>query len=229
MPSAGVVPWLQGMVCNIQNPCLSEPTPGETPGQVNNFNSSIVAKALIEIQSVLADSTLFSNLKLLSTDINQWASILQKSNAANGRSIPLRSVLKDNETFSEYLRSNLSLPTQTVQRLTSVRVRLNQLPALATENNLHSALCSSTSVERYLEFNSTNQKQEFLNITCSLTPNQLLQTRDALIQNLDNRKLAAAVISEWRYRALQPSKAPEYCILSVEEERVNPGFTVLKI
>ncbi|XP_036439062.1 phospholipid-transporting ATPase ABCA1-like isoform X2 [Colossoma macropomum] len=193
MPSAGVLPWLQGMVCNIQNPCVSQPTPGETPGQVNNFNNSILAKALIEVQSLLADSTLLSNLKLLSGDINQWSSILQSSNPVNGRSIPLRSVLKDNETFSEYLRSNLSVPTQTAQRLTSVRVRLNQLPALSAETNLRSTLCSSTSVDRYLEFNSTIQRQEFLNITCSLTPNQLLQTREVLVRNLDNRKLATAL------------------------------------
>ena len=41
MPSAGVLPWLQGMMCNIDNPCVSHPTAGETPGQVNNFNGSM--------------------------------------------------------------------------------------------------------------------------------------------------------------------------------------------
>uniref|UniRef100_A0A3B5ATK0 Uncharacterized protein n=1 Tax=Stegastes partitus TaxID=144197 RepID=A0A3B5ATK0_9TELE len=41
MPSAGVLPWLQGMMCNIDNPCLSYPTPGEAPGQVNNFDNSM--------------------------------------------------------------------------------------------------------------------------------------------------------------------------------------------
>uniref|UniRef100_A0A8D0AU38 ABC transporter domain-containing protein n=1 Tax=Sander lucioperca TaxID=283035 RepID=A0A8D0AU38_SANLU len=41
MPSAGVLPWLQGMICNIDNPCLNYSTPGETPGQVNNFNNSM--------------------------------------------------------------------------------------------------------------------------------------------------------------------------------------------
>uniref|UniRef100_M3ZRP8 P-type phospholipid transporter n=1 Tax=Xiphophorus maculatus TaxID=8083 RepID=M3ZRP8_XIPMA len=41
MPSAGVLPWLQGIICNIDNPCLDHPTPGETPGQVNNFNNSM--------------------------------------------------------------------------------------------------------------------------------------------------------------------------------------------
>uniref|UniRef100_A0A3Q1K4G3 ABC transporter domain-containing protein n=1 Tax=Anabas testudineus TaxID=64144 RepID=A0A3Q1K4G3_ANATE len=41
MPSAGVLPWLQGMMCNINNPCMNYPMPGETPGQVNNFNNSM--------------------------------------------------------------------------------------------------------------------------------------------------------------------------------------------
>lgn len=44
-----------------------------------------------------------------------------------GRSIPLRSVLRDNETLSEYLKSNLSLSSSTAQRLISVRLRLNQV------------------------------------------------------------------------------------------------------
>lgn len=41
MPSAGVLPWLQGMICTMDNPCLSHPTLGETPGQVNNFNNTM--------------------------------------------------------------------------------------------------------------------------------------------------------------------------------------------
>ncbi|XP_047672257.1 phospholipid-transporting ATPase ABCA1 isoform X1 [Tachysurus fulvidraco] len=192
MPSAGVLPWLQGMVCNIQNPCISEPTPGEAPGQVNNFNNSIIAKALIEVQSLLADSSLLSNAKLLSEDLNKWTSILENFNTAKGLSIPLSSVLRDNETLSEYLKSNLSLSSSTAQRLISVRLRLNQLPALASETDLRSALCSP-SVDRFLEFNSTIQQQEFQNVTCFLSPSQLLQTRDVLVQNLDNRKLIAAV------------------------------------
>uniref|UniRef100_A0A8C5NBN0 P-type phospholipid transporter n=1 Tax=Gouania willdenowi TaxID=441366 RepID=A0A8C5NBN0_GOUWI len=46
MPSAGVLPWLQGMVCNIDNPCLNYSTPGETPGQVNNHNNSVLRSSL---------------------------------------------------------------------------------------------------------------------------------------------------------------------------------------
>uniref|UniRef100_A0A672MUL1 P-type phospholipid transporter n=1 Tax=Sinocyclocheilus grahami TaxID=75366 RepID=A0A672MUL1_SINGR len=34
MPSAGTLPWVQGIICNANNPCFRYPTPGETPGVV---------------------------------------------------------------------------------------------------------------------------------------------------------------------------------------------------
>uniref|UniRef100_A0A668AYJ0 P-type phospholipid transporter n=1 Tax=Myripristis murdjan TaxID=586833 RepID=A0A668AYJ0_9TELE len=41
MPSAGTLPWIQGIICNANNPCFRSPTPGESPGVVGNFNDSI--------------------------------------------------------------------------------------------------------------------------------------------------------------------------------------------
>ncbi|KAK9972436.1 hypothetical protein ABG768_025743, partial [Culter alburnus] len=192
LPSAGVLPWIQGMLCNMQNPCVNYPTPGEAPGQVNNFNDSTVTKVLIEIQSLLADPALFSNVKLISDDIGQWSSVLQNVNPAGGQSIPLRSLLRTNETFSEYLTNSLSVPNTTATSLMRVRVRLGQLPALSSEGDLRSVLCSE-SVDRILEFNPANQKAEFQNITCSLTANQLLQARRVFMQNVDNMKLLNAL------------------------------------
>uniref|UniRef100_A0A8C6UGY2 ATP-binding cassette, sub-family A (ABC1), member 1A n=1 Tax=Neogobius melanostomus TaxID=47308 RepID=A0A8C6UGY2_9GOBI len=32
MPSAGTLPWVQGIICNANNPCFRSPTPGESPG-----------------------------------------------------------------------------------------------------------------------------------------------------------------------------------------------------
>uniref|UniRef100_A0A4W5NN85 P-type phospholipid transporter n=1 Tax=Hucho hucho TaxID=62062 RepID=A0A4W5NN85_9TELE len=32
MPSAGTLPWVQGIICNANNPCFRHPTPGESPG-----------------------------------------------------------------------------------------------------------------------------------------------------------------------------------------------------
>uniref|UniRef100_A0A8C2KP21 ABC transporter domain-containing protein n=1 Tax=Cyprinus carpio TaxID=7962 RepID=A0A8C2KP21_CYPCA len=77
LPSAGVLPWLQGMLCNMQNPCVSFPTPGEAPGQVNNFDNS--------------------------------------------------TLLRTNETFSEYLTNNLLVPNTTAVSLMRTKVRLGQV------------------------------------------------------------------------------------------------------
>uniref|UniRef100_A0A4W3GUE0 ATP-binding cassette sub-family A member 1-like n=1 Tax=Callorhinchus milii TaxID=7868 RepID=A0A4W3GUE0_CALMI len=49
LPSAGVLPWMQGIICNMNNPCLNYPTPGEAPGQVNNFDTSLDWLFLISI------------------------------------------------------------------------------------------------------------------------------------------------------------------------------------
>uniref|UniRef100_A0A673MDI5 Zgc:172302 n=1 Tax=Sinocyclocheilus rhinocerous TaxID=307959 RepID=A0A673MDI5_9TELE len=35
LPSAGTLAWVQGIICNVNNPCFHYPTAGETPGQVN--------------------------------------------------------------------------------------------------------------------------------------------------------------------------------------------------
>uniref|UniRef100_A0A3P8V3D5 P-type phospholipid transporter n=1 Tax=Cynoglossus semilaevis TaxID=244447 RepID=A0A3P8V3D5_CYNSE len=48
MPSAGTLPWLQGILCNANNPCFRNPTPGESPGIVGNFNDSMYERTLIE-------------------------------------------------------------------------------------------------------------------------------------------------------------------------------------
>lgn len=43
MPSTGVLPWIQGIFCNANNPCFQYPTRGESPGLVSNYNNSMWA------------------------------------------------------------------------------------------------------------------------------------------------------------------------------------------
>lgn len=41
LPSTGSLAWVQGIICNINNPCFHYPTPAETPGQIGNFDDSM--------------------------------------------------------------------------------------------------------------------------------------------------------------------------------------------
>uniref|UniRef100_A0A3P8YR45 ABC transporter domain-containing protein n=1 Tax=Esox lucius TaxID=8010 RepID=A0A3P8YR45_ESOLU len=137
MPSAGLLPWLQGMVCNLNNPCVKNPTPGEAPGQVNNFNNSLemtfcfylscywlhfawirqhsfflktylcptrIAGVLIELQSLLASTSIRANVRRLSDDLDQWTSIRQTFNPANGTVFQLISKLF--KVFSRVLQKS---------------------------------------------------------------------------------------------------------------------------
>uniref|UniRef100_A0A8C7ZJ66 P-type phospholipid transporter n=1 Tax=Oryzias sinensis TaxID=183150 RepID=A0A8C7ZJ66_9TELE len=53
MPSAGTLPWVQGIICNANNPCFRHPTPGESPGVVGNFNDSIISRLLTDAKKIL--------------------------------------------------------------------------------------------------------------------------------------------------------------------------------
>uniref|UniRef100_A0A3P8YRG0 P-type phospholipid transporter n=1 Tax=Esox lucius TaxID=8010 RepID=A0A3P8YRG0_ESOLU len=190
MPSAGLLPWLQGMVCNLNNPCVKNPTPGEAPGQVNNFNNSLIAGVLIELQSLLASTSIRANVRRLSDDLDQWTSIRQTFNPANGKPIPLKSILTDNETFTAYLKENLSI---SVTSTTSDTHPVHQITGLSTQDNLKNSLCNGTTLDRYVEFTSVSDKEAFQNVSCSITVQKMRQTRDVFLQNLDMRNIPTSV------------------------------------
>uniref|UniRef100_A0ACB8F2Y2 Retinal-specific ATP-binding cassette transporter n=1 Tax=Sphaerodactylus townsendi TaxID=933632 RepID=A0ACB8F2Y2_9SAUR len=56
MPSAGTLPWLQGIFCNLNNPCFRSPTRGESPGIVSNYNNSILARVYQDAQHLLLEA-----------------------------------------------------------------------------------------------------------------------------------------------------------------------------
>ncbi|XP_044943937.1 phospholipid-transporting ATPase ABCA7 isoform X11 [Mustela putorius furo] len=53
LPSAGTVPWLQGLICNLNNTCFPQPTPAEQPRVLSNFQDSLVSRLLADARTVL--------------------------------------------------------------------------------------------------------------------------------------------------------------------------------
>uniref|UniRef100_A0A669F0M1 ABC transporter domain-containing protein n=1 Tax=Oreochromis niloticus TaxID=8128 RepID=A0A669F0M1_ORENI len=139
MPSAGVIPWIQGMVCNLENPCLPYPTPGETPGQVNNFDNSMYVPGC-----------------------------------------------------------SFSIQSSSVCQLLPRLLFIFQMMGIPRPDSLRSILCEGTDLDEYVQFRSQAEKKAFQNVSCSLTPQQLINTQQVLLQNLDARK----VLSESCFRSL---------------------------
>ncbi|CAJ1086292.1 LOW QUALITY PROTEIN: phospholipid-transporting ATPase ABCA1-like [Xyrichtys novacula] len=219
MPSAGVLPWLQGMMCNIDNLCLNYPTPGETPGQVNNFNNSIVAGMLIELQTLVVDRSILSKAQLLADDIEQWSTILSQSNPGNAQPVILRTVLRDNETFSTHLEDSLSVPPAVVESLLNSRIKLNTMTGAARPGSLRSILCEGTDLDLYVQFSSRAEKEAFQNVSCSLTPQQLINTQQVLLRNLDGRKVLSEIPS-----ALDLSVTDTAALLRKTTQNAQPVF-----
>ncbi|XP_028284635.1 ATP-binding cassette sub-family A member 1 isoform X2 [Parambassis ranga] len=195
MPSAGVLPWLQGMMCNIDNPCLSYPTPGETPGQVNNFNNSIISGMLMELQAALVNRSILSKARVLADDVDQLNSVLSKSNPANAQPVILRTILRQNETLSTYLEEDLSVSPAVVQSLMNAEIHLNPMIGIPRRSSLRSILCEGTNLDDYIQFSSQAEKEAFQSASCSLTPQQLINTQQVLLQNLDRRRVLSELPS----------------------------------
>uniref|UniRef100_A0A2K5IRG0 ABC transporter domain-containing protein n=1 Tax=Colobus angolensis palliatus TaxID=336983 RepID=A0A2K5IRG0_COLAP len=71
LPSAGTVPWLQGLICNMNNTCFPQLTLGEEPGRLSNFNNSLVSRLLADAHTVLGGASAHRTLaglgKLIAT------------------------------------------------------------------------------------------------------------------------------------------------------------------
>uniref|UniRef100_A0A2K6K140 ATP binding cassette subfamily A member 7 n=1 Tax=Rhinopithecus bieti TaxID=61621 RepID=A0A2K6K140_RHIBE len=71
LPSAGTVPWLQGLICNMNNTCFPQLTLGEEPGHLSNFNNSLVSRLLADAHTVLGGASAHRTLaglgKLIAT------------------------------------------------------------------------------------------------------------------------------------------------------------------
>lgn len=70
--------------------------------------------------------------------------------------------------------------------------------ALLMPMNLKRLVCEGTDLDQYVDFGSQAEKEAFQNVSCALSPQQLINSQQVLLQNLQPRK----VLSEVRYPLL---------------------------
>ncbi|XP_070818875.1 phospholipid-transporting ATPase ABCA1b isoform X1 [Chaetodon trifascialis] len=122
MPSAGTLPWLQGILCNANNPCFRNPTPGESPGVVGNFNGSIISRLFSDAKKILLYSQDDKNLDGFK-ELAQALQVLQSSRSG----FKLKHFLRDDETLSSFLLRNASFPEHGVQQIREAGVNLEKV------------------------------------------------------------------------------------------------------
>ncbi|XP_036095824.1 phospholipid-transporting ATPase ABCA7 isoform X1 [Molossus molossus] len=106
LPSAGMVSWLQGLICNLNNTCFPQHTPSEEPGVLSNFNDSLVSRLLADAHAILGSPSAHRML----ASLGKLMPTLRTALRASGR--PGSSVWPQS---SDQPQEGLSLATELLQ------------------------------------------------------------------------------------------------------------------
>ncbi|XP_040445068.1 phospholipid-transporting ATPase ABCA7 isoform X1 [Falco naumanni] len=193
LPSAGTLPWLQGIICNANNPCFRHPTAGEAPGVVGNFDSSILSRLLTEARQVLVHTDgqrllrsftrLLPTLRRLRGSGSQW------------RVLPVRGYLRENETFSRFLRTNTSLPPALVDELMAAQLSPRILSLAGTRLPLKAVVCNASELGGFLVGGDAASTQRLQRGLCALSGPQLRAMEGSFLSQLDLPRLLAEELS----------------------------------
>ncbi|XP_028299253.1 ATP-binding cassette sub-family A member 1 isoform X2 [Gouania willdenowi] len=183
LPSAGTLPWIQGIMCNINNPCFHSPTPGEIPGQAGNFDNSILSRLFVDAQRVLAYSgnRTFSGFHELMESVQRLG-----QNRGGWPNVPVKECLRANETFSHFLLSNGSLSPETVEQLLNARLTFQPSGA---QMQLKDLVCNATTLRQWLAVDGGEDVMNNLQTQLCNVPADILQNAERIfLSQLDFAK-----------------------------------------
>ncbi|XP_075472553.1 retinal-specific phospholipid-transporting ATPase ABCA4 isoform X2 [Ascaphus truei] len=193
LPSAGMLPWLQGIFCNTNNPCFRSPTRGESPGVVSNYNNSILARAYQDAQDVLLEKPEIHHLSLMWNELytmSQFMETLRTSpGKVSGRGIRIRDILKDDEILTVFLLKDIGLSDSVVYQLINSQVRVEQFAFGVPDLSLKDIACSQSLLERFIIFSSRRGMHTVRNAMCGLSQHRLQRIEDVLYASVDFFKL----------------------------------------
>ncbi|KPP59366.1 hypothetical protein Z043_122719, partial [Scleropages formosus] len=186
LPSAGTLNWVQGIICNINNPCFHHTTPGETPGRVGNFDYSILSRLFIDSRTILsysANQSVFSGFQEILSAVQKLG---ERPDA--WPNMPVREYLRANETFSSFLLVNGSLPPTALDQL--MKAQLNfQLSLAGAGLPLKEIVCNASLLGQYLTVGQQESLSELQLALCAV-PSDILQAAEQIfLSQLDYSKL----------------------------------------
>ncbi|NXY52990.1 ABCA4 protein, partial [Callaeas wilsoni] len=193
MPSAGTLPWLHGIFCNMNNPCFRSPTHGESPGVVSNYNNSILARVYKDAQELLLEAPEIHDLGRIWEELIIMTQFMEtmRTNPERiaGRGIRILDILKDGETLTSFLLENVGLTDFVVYQLINAQVRPEQFAYGVPSLTLKDIACSETLLDRFIIFSSRRGLPSVHKAMCALSQDSLQRVEDALYANVDFFKL----------------------------------------
>ncbi|XP_057217516.1 phospholipid-transporting ATPase ABCA1 isoform X1 [Triplophysa rosa] len=187
LPSAGTLAWLQGIICNINNPCFHHPTSGETPGRVSNFDNSILSRLLVDLRTVLSVSgnqTALSGLQDLSLAVQRLG---ERPDA--WPNLTVGEYLRANESFTSFLRSNTSIPSEYVDQLLTARLNLQVVALAGGGLRLSDVVCNASLLSHYLTVKDGDSFPELQGALCAVPSDIMQRAEQIFLSQLDFSKI----------------------------------------
>ncbi|KAM7026022.1 phospholipid-transporting ATPase ABCA7 [Acridotheres tristis] len=193
LPSAGTLPWLQGIICNMNNPCFRHPTAGEAPGVVGNFDGSILSRLLTEARQVLLRG---HGQRLLSSFSRLLPALRRLRDSGNQRrALPVREYLREDETFSRFLRTNTSLPPALVDELMGARLSPRIFSLASIRLPLKALVCNASVLGGFLVGGDSDSTQSLQQELCALPSSQLRAMEGSFLSQMDFPRLLMEQLS----------------------------------
>uniref|UniRef100_A0A665X0R3 P-type phospholipid transporter n=1 Tax=Echeneis naucrates TaxID=173247 RepID=A0A665X0R3_ECHNA len=193
MPSAGILPWIQGIFCNANNPCFKYQTRGESPGVVSNYNNSLLARFYVDVQELLLNETEVQRLGRLWHDVSSFSNFMEtlrnNPSMVSGRGLKINDILKDDEVLTAFLLRDAGLSDSIVYQLVNAEIRLEQFAFGIPDLQLKDIACSQALLERFIIFPSRMGLHGVRNAMCALSQQRLQKIEDVLYANLDFFKI----------------------------------------
>ncbi|XP_049888886.1 retinal-specific phospholipid-transporting ATPase ABCA4 [Epinephelus moara] len=193
MPSAGILPWIQGIFCNVNNPCFRYPTRGESPGVVSNYNNSVLARFYVDVQELLLNEMEVQQLGRLWHDVSSFSNFMEtlrnNPSVVSGRGLKIDDILKDDEVLTAFLLRDAGLSESIVYQLVNAEIRLEQFAFGIPDLQLKDIACSQALLERFIIFPSRMGLHGVRNAMCALSQQRLQRIEDVLYANLDFFKI----------------------------------------
>ncbi|XP_021322694.1 retinal-specific phospholipid-transporting ATPase ABCA4 isoform X1 [Danio rerio] len=193
MPSAGILPWIQGIFCNANNPCFRHQTRGESPGVVSNYHNSILARFYLDSQELLFNDTEFLQLGRLWREASIMSNFMETLRTSPervaGKGLKVEDILKDDETLTAFLLRDARLSEGVVHDLTNAQIRVEQFAYGVPDLTLKEIACSQALLEQFLIFPSRGGMYGVQNAMCALSQHRLQRIEDVLYANIDFFKL----------------------------------------
>uniref|UniRef100_A0A3P8P7D3 P-type phospholipid transporter n=1 Tax=Astatotilapia calliptera TaxID=8154 RepID=A0A3P8P7D3_ASTCA len=222
LPSTGILPWIQGIFCNVNNPCFRYPTRGESPGVVSNYNNSVLARFYTNIQKLLLNDTEVQQLGRLWHEMSSFSNFMEtlrnNPSAVSGRGLKVEDILKDDEVLTAFLLRDAGLSESIVYQLVNAQIRLEQFAFGVPDLQLKDIACSQALLERFLFFPTRMGLHGVRNAMCALSQQRLQRIEDVLYANLDFFKIFKLVTSWLQTIGLFKSLTGPLCLAQMMQQ-----------